>query len=171
MRNLIIIGMFVAAASAAGWFNIQRDGEHTTIDINRAEIRSDARRAIDKGREFLDRRDAANPSYDSSGYDSTGYDPNSPGSQQSYPPAYDPQSYPSTAQPYPASGPYQSQYNDYGPVPNSRPSTAPPFTASPQYNNGPQANYGPYPSYSPQSSGAAANEAPQYGPTRYTPPR
>ena len=55
MRNLIFVGIAIAAASAAGWFQIQRDGDTTRIDINRAEIRSDARRAIDRGRQILDR--------------------------------------------------------------------------------------------------------------------
>ena len=41
----------------AGWFKVQRDGERTTIEIDRSEIRSDARQAIERGREFLERRD------------------------------------------------------------------------------------------------------------------
>ncbi|TWU47448.1 hypothetical protein Poly51_52480 [Rubripirellula tenax] len=57
MRNLIIIGMLGMAAFMAGWFKINRDGDRTTIEINRAEIRSDTRKAIDKGREVLDRRE------------------------------------------------------------------------------------------------------------------
>jgi len=57
MRNLFIIGMLLVAAFMAGWFKIQRDGERTTIEINRTEIRNDTRTAIDRGREFLDRRD------------------------------------------------------------------------------------------------------------------
>jgi hypothetical protein len=57
MRNILIIGMVLVGASMAGWFKVQRDGERTTIEINRDEIRSDAKQAIDRGREFLDRRD------------------------------------------------------------------------------------------------------------------
>lgn len=57
MRNLFMIGMLITGAFMAGWFKIQRDGERTTIEINRNEIRSDARQAIDRGREFLDRHD------------------------------------------------------------------------------------------------------------------
>ena len=55
MRNLFIIGMLVAGAFMAGWFQINREGDRTTIEINRNEIRSDTRRAIDRGRDFLDR--------------------------------------------------------------------------------------------------------------------
>jgi hypothetical protein len=57
MRNLILIAMVVGGAFAAGWFTINREGDRTTIEFNRAEIRQDTRRAIDKGREILDRRE------------------------------------------------------------------------------------------------------------------
>ncbi len=57
MRNLFIIGMLLVGAFMAGWFKVNRDGERTTIEINRSEIRGDARNAIDRGREFLDRRE------------------------------------------------------------------------------------------------------------------
>jgi len=57
MRNLLILGMLAVAAFMAGWFKINRDEESTTIEFNRAEIRSDARRAIDKGRDILERRE------------------------------------------------------------------------------------------------------------------
>jgi hypothetical protein len=57
MRNLFIIGMLLVGAFMAGWFKVNRDGERTTIEINRNEIRGDARNAINRGREFLDRRD------------------------------------------------------------------------------------------------------------------
>ncbi|MGI9471616.1 MAG: hypothetical protein ACR2NZ_08810 [Rubripirellula sp.] len=55
MRNLMIIGMLVAAAFMAGWFKVNRDGENTTIEINRGEIRNDTENAITRGREYLDR--------------------------------------------------------------------------------------------------------------------
>ena len=58
MRTLLLAGILGFAAFAAGWFRIHRDGEHTTIRIDRGEIRSDARRAIDRGREILDQREA-----------------------------------------------------------------------------------------------------------------
>lgn len=57
MRNLFIIAMLLVGAFMAGWFKVNRDGESTTIEINRTEIRSDARKAIDRGRDFLDRRE------------------------------------------------------------------------------------------------------------------
>lgn len=55
MRNLLIIGMLLIAASAAGWFRINRDGDRTLIEINQNEIRNDARNAINRGREYLQR--------------------------------------------------------------------------------------------------------------------
>ena len=54
MRNLFIIGILLVGAFMAGWFKVNRDGESTTIEINRSEIRSDARTAIDRGRDFLE---------------------------------------------------------------------------------------------------------------------
>ena len=57
MRTLFFIGLIGVAAFMAGWFTISRDGEHTTIQFNRSEIRQDARRAIDRGREFLNEQD------------------------------------------------------------------------------------------------------------------
>ena len=56
MRNLIIIGILGCVAFAAGWFTIHREGDKTTIQFNRAEIRQDTRRVIEKGREILDKR-------------------------------------------------------------------------------------------------------------------
>ena len=53
MRNLIIIALLLVGAFMAGWFNVNRDGDRTTIEINRNEIRSDTRDAIEKGRELL----------------------------------------------------------------------------------------------------------------------
>jgi hypothetical protein len=55
-RNIIILGIAIAAASAAGWFTVNREGDRTTIQINRDEIRNDTRRAMDRSREFLDHR-------------------------------------------------------------------------------------------------------------------
>ena len=53
MRNLLIIAMLLTGAFMAGWFQVQRDGDRTTIEINRQEIRQDTREALDRGREFL----------------------------------------------------------------------------------------------------------------------
>ncbi len=60
MRNLFIIGVMVGGAFMAGWFTINREGDRTTIEINRGEIRNDTRNAIDRGREFLDRQQQQN---------------------------------------------------------------------------------------------------------------
>jgi len=57
MRNLLVIGMFVLAAFMAGWFQVNRDGDTTTIHIDRSEIRQDTRKVIDRGRELLDERE------------------------------------------------------------------------------------------------------------------
>ena len=55
MRTIFVIGVLLLIAFLAGWFTVDRDQEGTTIRINRDEIRQDARQAIDRGREFLDR--------------------------------------------------------------------------------------------------------------------
>ncbi|EMI20208.1 signal peptide protein [Rhodopirellula maiorica SM1] len=161
MRNIIILAMLVAGASAAGWFQIQRDGEYTRIDINRAEIREDARRAIDKGREILDRRDQSRSDYSG---DETAAGP-------SYPPNYDPGSYPAPADPY------QSQYQDYGPSTG----TGPRYNQAelprdyPAYDNrpydtgsypmtGPAPNYGTTPSTSPYPGQSPADYPPYNSP-------
>lgn len=58
MRNLFIIAVILMGAFMAGWFKVNRDGDRTTIEINRSEIRQDARKAIDRGRELLHEREA-----------------------------------------------------------------------------------------------------------------
>ncbi len=55
-RNLIFLAMAVGAATMAGWLSIDREGDQATIHLNRAEIRSDTSRIIDRGRELLDER-------------------------------------------------------------------------------------------------------------------
>ena len=57
MRNLLFVGLLLIAASMAGWFRVNREGDRTLIEIDRSEIRDDARRAFDRGREFLDARE------------------------------------------------------------------------------------------------------------------
>lgn len=59
MRTIFVLGLVLVCASMAGWFTINRDGGETTIKINRDEIRNDAKTAINKGRDYLDR--AGNP--------------------------------------------------------------------------------------------------------------
>ena len=84
MRNLFIIGMLGVAAFMAGWFKINRDGDSTTIEINRAEIRDDARKAIEKGREVLDRREMADQERIADGQESGYGNPVGPPSQTGY---------------------------------------------------------------------------------------
>ncbi len=55
-RNLIFLAMAVGAASMAGWFTVNREGDQTSIHFNRDEIRNDTRRVIDRGREYFDER-------------------------------------------------------------------------------------------------------------------
>ncbi|QDV12199.1 hypothetical protein CA51_20780 [Rosistilla oblonga] len=61
MRNIFILGILVVGAFMAGWFTIDRDGEQTTIKINRTEIREDAKQAIDRGKEYLERQNLGAP--------------------------------------------------------------------------------------------------------------
>lgn len=57
MRTLLLIGLALGGAFMAGWFTIERDGDRTRIEINKTEVRSDARQAIDRGRELLEQRE------------------------------------------------------------------------------------------------------------------
>lgn len=57
MRTLLLLGLAVGGAFMAGWFTIEREGDQTRIGINKTEIRNDARQAIDKGRDLLDKRE------------------------------------------------------------------------------------------------------------------
>ena len=57
MRTIIVIALILVCASMAGWFSINREDGETTIRINRDEIRQDARAAIDRGKNYLDRKD------------------------------------------------------------------------------------------------------------------
>jgi len=162
MRNLLILGMLAVAAFMAGWFKINRDEESTTIEFNRAEIRSDARRAIDKGRDILERREQQ----DRAAYENqaSGPPPNPSGFGQpagyvesAYPPAsgyrsdrYPPPPYDSSSQ-YASPAPYSpaSQY----PAAEYRSSQYPPqqYPRPSQYGSSPQSpwspQYGPYPEY------------------------
>ncbi len=55
MRNLMFLGMLLVGASMAGWFTVNRQGDRTTIEIDQEEIRDDARSALSRGRELLNR--------------------------------------------------------------------------------------------------------------------
>ena len=143
--------MLLAAASTAGWFQIQRDGEHTRIDINRA---------IEKGREILDRRDAQNSA--NAAADQT-------------PENFNDGSYPSQAGTYPVG------YNDYNSPTDPRYSNPPPQNNYPvnvpynRYENGSPASYGSQPNYPAPPSTRPYNQPavdyPQYGQPPYTPQR
>lgn len=83
--------MLGLAAFMAGWFKVNRNGDNTTIEINRAEIRNDTRKAIEKGREVLERHEGSDAaeylapdSYGQPGYPPPSYDY---GNQQSRQPA------------------------------------------------------------------------------------
>ncbi|TWU55143.1 hypothetical protein [Rubripirellula reticaptiva] len=118
MRNLIIIGMLGVAAFMAGWFKINRDGDSTTIEINRAEIRSDARKAIEKGREVLDRREQEDQRY-----------ANDPNASYGQPPGQFP---PQGQQPYPPQGEPYNGNNGFGqPASYAQPGYPPPSYGSP----------------------------------------
>lgn len=140
MRNLFIIGMLGVAAFTAGWFNINREGDSTTIEINRAEIRQDARRAIDRGREILDRRDQQFASQDQAqpNFDEQSYGPQSYGN----PPAYQNQPAPNQA------GSNQAWNQNYG-----RPDQQ---QQQSQFNQG----------YAPQQGGYYQGQAPNYNDQR-----
>ena len=56
MRSLFLIAIVASAAFMAGWFTISRDDEHTTIKFNRDEIRKDAKTALDRGRQILNKQ-------------------------------------------------------------------------------------------------------------------
>lgn len=135
MRNLMILGMIGVAAFMAGWFKINRDAEHTTIEFNRAEIREDARRAIERGREIIDRSTnadqqryangstpAADQGFPSQGFPSQGF----PG-QASQPPQYgQPAGYQSPGFPQPGYGQPGYGQPNYG-----QPSYVPPVANQP----------------------------------------
>lgn len=57
MRTIFILGLLIGIAFLAGWFTIDRQAELTTIQINKSEIREDAKKAIERGREYLERQE------------------------------------------------------------------------------------------------------------------
>lgn len=56
MRTLLLLGLAIGGAFMAGWFTIEREGDKTRIEINKTEIRSDTRTAIDRTRQIIDER-------------------------------------------------------------------------------------------------------------------
>ena len=79
MRTLLLLGLAIGGAFTAGWFTIERDGDRTRIEINKTEIRSDARQAIDKGRDILDKREQDQFARDQAGQNGQGGYPNQGG--------------------------------------------------------------------------------------------
>jgi len=83
MRTVLLIALAAGGAFLAGWFTVERDGDRTRIEINKSEIRSDARQAIDRGREILDQRERERWARENGGYDANGgwppAGPNPPG--------------------------------------------------------------------------------------------
>ena len=146
MRNLFIIGMLLVGAFMAGWFKVNRDGERTTIEINRSEIRSDARKAIDRGREILDRRDqqyAQSQQYSDQQYSDQQY-PNQQNADANQ--AYWPQEQ------------LASQPNPWGTAPQQSYDAA---GYPPQSYDGQYQNYYPQDQRLPNQPGAQANSYPQ----------
>ncbi len=151
MRNIVFIGMLLSAAFMAGWFKIQRDGENTLIEINRSEIRNDARRAIERGREILD-RDQNRNSNSNSNFD---------GSSQPWGPAQPTSPWPS-AQP---AAPWTSQPQAPSPQPASqwfRTTSLPPSSTG-AYDS---QNYS-IPNYPPQNDPATNYPSSLYPPASY----
>ncbi|MCC9642280.1 hypothetical protein LOC71_08335 [Rhodopirellula sp. JC740] len=142
MRTLLLLGLAVGAAFMAGWFTIERDGDTTRIEINKTEIRSDARSAIDRGREILDERQQAQEAQQNGG-------------QPGYPPqgGYYPNGAAANPNAWPPQGGTPVQGAGY-----STPSQNPPnYNTAPNYNPAP--NYNGYPPNQP----APGYPTPNYG--------
>lgn len=127
MRNLLVLGILTVGAFMAGWFTINRDGDRTTIEINKGEIREDARKAIDRGRELLER--VEEPSGGNGLWDSQGSQQQQP--QQPYTqPGYAPEAQIAQQQPAWQNDPRYSQ------------PAGPPAYQNPQPYNQPPPTYG-----------------------------
>ena len=70
----MILGGLAIAAFTAGWFQIHREGEHTMIRIDGPAIREDASRVIDRGRDFLERRQMEQQARQDADFGAAGYD-------------------------------------------------------------------------------------------------
>ena len=158
MRNLFLIAIIVAAAFMAGWFTISRDDEHTTIKFNRDEIRNDARVAIDRGRELLNKH--GQPGTDENGTQLTAqqdqyaqpYPPQyAPGPQQPSSQYQQPQYYPQDRTAANPQADWNRQGSSYRPPQpaNAQPTQwqQPQPASAGQYPSGQNTN-GPYPSQS-----------------------
>ncbi len=176
MRNFLIIGMMLIGMFMAGWFTINRQGDRTTIEINRSEIRDDTRKAIQRGREYLDREQQQLSGDDSQlpqqPYPQQPY-PSQASSQQPYPQqSYQQQPYPQQSyqqQPYPQQSYQQQSYQSplYPPYQGGQFADQP---SLPQEQIARQPAYGntaPYPndpSYPPSWSGGQPYDYPSSPP-------
>ncbi|SMP74776.1 hypothetical protein SAMN06265222_11833 [Neorhodopirellula lusitana] len=128
MRTLLLLGLAIGGAFMAGWFTIERDGDRTRIEINKTEIRSDARQAIDKGRDILDKREQDQLAAQQGGYNANPTSPNT----GNWPPQAAPMQNGVQGAGY--AGPANYPQNGYP-------------QQQPQYGQQPQNQYGNQPSY------------------------
>ncbi|WDQ16976.1 hypothetical protein PSR62_00120 [Rhodopirellula sp. P2] len=147
MRTILLLGLAIGGAFMAGWFTIERDGDKTRIEINKTEIRSDTRSAIDRGRDILDERQREQAAQQQvaqqpGGYPDQGQGGYYPGGAPTNPNAWPPQG----GQPVQGAG-YSTP--SYG-VPNYN---VPNSNQTPGYNNypaaQPNAGYGEQGAYNP----------------------
>ena len=152
-RTVFVLALMAGAAFMAGWFTIDRTDSETTIKFNRDEIRSDASKAIAKGREFLNKTNAQSQGeQNQGGYQQGGqYAGQYPQQQNGYPPPP----------------------NGYYPTPANYPQTNQPAGYQGQpYPQQPAGNYGQDASYPPYGGQQATRpvppwEVPNRGPTQY----
>ena len=159
MRTLFVFGLIATAAFLAGWFTISRDDEHTTIRFNRDEIRNDARGAIDRGREILNKKIQGQPGDGTELVNQSEF-PNQPQQYQpEYPERYSPSPYQPAGYQQPTS--YQPDQPSHHQAPQQWPTNR--NTANPQtgwsqseFNN----QHSAYPSTEPNRA----------APTQWQPP-
>lgn len=71
VRTIVILGVLAICAFLAGWFTIDRTDTETTIRFDRDEIRADASKAIEKGRELFNSDGSEQSIEDSNGQQPT----------------------------------------------------------------------------------------------------
>lgn len=154
MRTILLLGLAIGGAFMAGWFTIERDGDKTRIEINKTEIRTDARSAIDRGRDMLDERQRQQAAQQQGGYPDQGQGGYFPGAAPVNPNAWPPQG----GQPVQGAG-YSTPSSGY-----STPSYNAPNYGVPNYNQPPA--YDNYPAAPPK---AGYGEQGGYNPNAYQP--
>ncbi len=55
MKTFLIIVLCVVLASVAGWLTFSLSGDKATISIDKKVIREDARKAVDSGKDLINR--------------------------------------------------------------------------------------------------------------------